>query len=33
LLEIWHDEVGCALGLQLWGDGFKPWLEQNNSFC
>ena len=28
--EIWHGWVGCALELQLCGDGFKPWLEQNN---
>jgi len=27
--EKWLGWIGCALELQLCGDGFKPWLGQN----
>ena len=30
--EIWLGWIGCALELQLCGDGFKPWLKQNDFF-
>ena len=28
--EIWCGWIGCALEIELCGDGFKPWLGQNH---